>query len=234
MQWIMEWLDKYTKIYYKPRLMQWVYSLSNQCLYSQTKELGVIRITTFFYRCCTLVAIAQLVVTAPKHIPDSWCQKIEDKLTSFLQTYTPEELHEYEVEHNCIYDTLMPYVRSLYTPIGGTGDGSTSVSQQLHSKCLNVILFFLQSTLMRKLHCDVLARERLIEFVTMLPWHVPMQSQEVSLKVVHELHVHVSLQPPSLVNLSKAQLAYAHGLGLDKLMKTMSIGEIANSVYKST
>lgn len=74
--------------------------------------------------------------------------------------------------------------------------------------------------------------EGLLDYTVSLPWIFPhhWQEREDATRLVRFLSQHMQLQPPSLINLTKARLASMH-FGLEKVLKTGSVHELLAEVY---
>ena len=74
--------------------------------------------------------------------------------------------------------------------------------------------------------------EGLLDYTVALPWIYPKHWQEraEATRLVNFLSQHMQLQPPSLINLTKARLASMH-FGLEKVLKTGSVHDLLDEVY---
>lgn len=76
--------------------------------------------------------------------------------------------------------------------------------------------------------------EGLLDYVVSMPWIFPAhwKEREDAHSLVNFLSQHMQLQPPSLINLTKARLASMH-FGLERVLKTGSVHEMLLEVYSS-
>jgi len=127
----------------------------------------------------------------------------------------PVKIRQYE-ESSCImWGTFTHCVQCLYepshTPLVTLGTGSdrkhASMIDALQSKSQNILLLHLHSCLGRKDHVEVLLKEDLFDFVTLLPQFLPRHLQKQASLLVQELSKFRQIEPASLATLSMATLA---------------------------
>ena len=81
---------------------------------------------------------------------------------------------------------------------------------------------------------EIFVQEGLLDYTVSMPWIFPHNWPEraAAHRLVSFLGQHMQLQPPSLLNLTKARLASMH-FGLEKVLGTLSIHELLSEVYPS-
>lgn len=194
------------------------------------QDLNRERILLVALRCFSLVVLAQLILVSPHQIPRNFLGTIHTYMEKFLDSASIGDIVKYEEDQMCVWATLLPYLKLLYLPNApGTFPNDASLSQ-LQLLSLNTVLFFLHSKIVRGTHREVLLREGLLDFVSCMPWHVPVVSRDKAVALLRELGRHVRLEPPRLCNIAKAKLAKTH-FGLERVAKVTSVGEIFKSVY---
>ena len=108
---------------------------------------------------------------------------------------------------------------------------SAATINMLAVHCIETGVFSMQNVLHDEETRDVLVREGLVDYIICMPWNVPQESrvQRRARELVVFLSQHMQLQPPSLVNTTKARLASLH-FGLDKVLYTHSVHELLSGV----
>ena len=154
----------------------------------------------------------------------------------FLQTASCQAIMESETKLWFVWSTFLPYVKLLYLPDMEASRRERACSEtmrSLHTLSLCMILLGLQNMLGRDNHREVLVQEKLEDYVTCLPSHLPPgmlreQAREL-VRIVGSGGM--QLQPPRLVNLVKAKLAKLH-FGLEPVL-CRSVGELVNQLLFS-
>ena len=74
--------------------------------------------------------------------------------------------------------------------------------------------------------------EGLLDYTLSLPWMLPHDWEErtSALRLVSFLGQNMQLQPPTLINLTKAKLASMH-FGLERVLNTDSIHQLLSELY---
>ena len=176
-------------------------------------------------RCFSLVVLAQLILVSPQQIPRDFLRTIRKYMETFLNNASSGDILKYEEDQMCVWATLLPYLKLLYLPNAPRTFPNDTPLSELQLLSLNTVLFFLHSKIMRATHREVLLKEGLLEFVSCMPWHVPVESRDKARALVCELGSHFRLQPPKLCSIAKAKLAKAH-FGLEKVVKVSSVGDL--------
>ena len=98
--------------------------------------------------------------------------------------------------------------------------------------CVEMGVFSMQNVLYDEEIRDVLVREGLVDYIVCMPWNVPQESrlQQRARELVVFLSQHMQLQPPSLVNVTKARLASLH-FGLDRVLNTLSVHQLLSIAH---
>ena len=184
-------------------------------------------------RCFTLVLFAQLALASPNLLPSQFITVVLNHMNSFLSKTQPEVIKTYEQEHEYIWATLLPYVKLFYLPNECSKKEAGSYNQQmqeLRQTSERVILFFLHSKMSQEYCHEILANEGLVDYVTLMPWHVSSGSRSLAEGVISELSCHMKLQPPRLCSIVQAKLARMH-FGLECVVASDSPVELIRSVH---
>ena len=149
-------------------------------------------------------------------------------MSQFLETTTYEQIRDGEVKHWYVWQTFMPYVKLAFIPNSAEPPTKDLITLQMLS--LKLIIFGLQNMLGRSKHREVLLHERLLDYVVCMPWFVPesLKQQARDLVMMLASFPETNMQPPQLLNISKASLAKGH-LGLENVVE-LSAGEIATKM----
>ena len=168
-------------------------------------------------------------------------------ISDFLNEATPNEIRDHEVKNGYKWSTVIPLVKVVYYPrqnrkfsmevhrddvnttdTQANSDGTATLDlNKLAVDCIETGVFSMQNVLHDEDIRDVLVREGLTDYITCMPWNVPSDSrvQQRAKELVVFLSQLVQLQPPSLVNVTKARLASLH-FGLDRVLNTHSVHEL--------
>ena len=185
----------------------------------------------FLCRYFTQLFMAQLVLVSPDLIPPFLLEKIQCHMQELLDTANPLELMRFEETCRFSWSIFSPYVKLLYIPNTPAVMGSTSTTMiKLQSLSIQVAIFCLTSNLSRPSHQEIMAEERLLDYVICMPWHVPEEVKTKADEVVRALAAHKPLQPPSLSSIAKAKLAKMH-FGLERIMRMQSIHDLFIELY---
>ena len=138
----------------------------------------------------------------------------------------PVEMRTYESD-NVYWYSFLDWVQYLYIPSTQTPTLWTNslVIDELRLLSTDVLLHYLQNTLGRREHVEIVLEENLLDYVIALPWIVPRHFEERVKCVVRELAKIQQIQPPSLSSLAKARLAKSTW-GLKKIMEMNSLREL--------
>ena len=199
------------------------------------------------YRYFSCVFYCQLLTSSPKLFTLKQKLTIAQFMSDFLNEATPKEIRDHEVKNGYKWSTVTPFVKVAYYPhlnkelsMDVHKDTNTTDTQtdddlvklnMLSIHCKEMGVFSMQNVLHDEDIRDVLVREGLLDYIICMPWNVPQESR-VKLRakeLVVYLSQHMQLQPPSLVNVTKARLASLH-FGLDRVMNTFSVHELLSGV----
>ena len=100
--------------------------------------------------------------------------------------------------------------------------------------CIQCGIFSLSNVLQCQITREIFVQEGLMDYMVSVPWFYPSQWQERenAQQLVTFLGQKLQLQPPSLLNLTKAHLA-ATCFGLDKVLRIESLHEFLSEMYTS-
>ena len=178
---------------------------------------------------------AQLALASPHLLLSQFIDSVLDLMNRFLSETRPEVIRIYEQEQECVWATLLPYVKLFYIPHplqNLEAVVSDRKIQKLQCSSERMVLFFLHSKMSRQYSCEILVKEGLVDYVTALPWHVSVESKESAESVVSELGCHMKLEPPRLCSIVQAKLAKMH-FGLERVVASDSPVGLIRSVYQN-
>ena len=129
---------------------------------------------------------------------------------------------QYQEEEGYSFLTFQPVINVLYRP-------TYSIQPELQTICQELIVV---SLITGKNSHDVLIKEDLLDYVTCLPWHTSglVQERAKELVTMIPLTTDVNIQPPSLLNMTKATVAKYY-CGLDKVLE-LSVPELVWQLLK--
>ena len=177
------------------------------------------------------MVFAQLTLESPNLVPSQFIDTVLILMNKFLSETQPDIIRIYEQEQECVWATLLPYIKLFYLPHLQI-PGSDQQIQELQRSSERMVLFFLHSKMNRQYSCDILIKEGLVDYVTALPWHVSVESKASAESVVSELGAHMRLQPPRLCSTVQAKLAKMH-FGLERVVASDSPVDLIRSVYQN-
>ena len=164
-------------------------------------------------------------------VPYHHVDVILSHMTQFLTENQPDVIRTYEEEQDCVWATLLPYIKLFYLP--QCPDLKMVPSQQeLRQASERIILFFLHSKMSRQYSCDILIKEGLVDYITVLPWHVSEESRDRAGALVSELSGHMRLQPPKLCSIVQAKLAKMY-FGLEEVVASDSPVDFIRNIHQS-
>ena len=162
-------------------------------------------------------------------MPSQFIDTVLSQMNKFLSETRPDVIRIYEQEQECVWATLLPYVKLFYLP---PHLGMDQQMRDLRCSSERMVLFFLHSKMNRQYSCDILIKEGLVDYVTALPWHVSVESRASAESVVLELGGHMTLQPPRLCSIVQAKLAKMH-FGLERVIASDSPVDLIRSLYQN-
>ena len=129
---------------------------------------------------------------------------------------------QYQEDAGHSFLTFQPVIHVLYRP-------TYNIQPELQTICQELIVV---SLLTGKNNHDVLIKEDLLDYVTCLPWHTSgsVQQRAKELVTMIPLTTDVNIQPPSLLNMTKATVAKYY-CGLDKVLE-LSVPELVWELLK--
>lgn len=175
---------------------------------------------------------AQIALTSPDLLPSQFIHMVLDNMNKFLSETQPEVIKTYEQEQDCLWATLLPYIKLFYVAESSQNSQDKPFCEEmeeLRRTSEKMILFFLHSKMSRKYCLVILIKEGLVDYVTALPWHVSVKSRLLAETVVSELSYHMKLQPPSLCSIVQAKLARMH-FGLERVVTCDSPVDLIRSI----
>ncbi len=187
------------------------------------------------FRCYAGVAIAQMILGSShllSMLPISTLQSVK-KLLRRVCELNPEDIRQYELKRKLYWETFVACVQYLYEPsivipnIDSSDDSSDDATffNELLQDSIEVLLIYLQSSLGRLIHVNIVNSEGLIDYVTALPWSIPKCFERKVYAVIREVAKEQVIQPPSLASIAKAKLA-KNKFGLRKIMDVHSTSEL--------
>ena len=163
-------------------------------------------------------------------------------LILFLETADHRSFPHRDSEKAKCWRTLEPFVRLALFPYRNTTCTNTTyfaeenrAMKDLQLRCIELGVFALQVATYSDVNKQLLIEEGLMDYVLCLPWSVPKESkaEERAIELVSCLRRKMQLQPPTLVNLTKARLASMF-FGLEKVRTTGSFRHLVAEAYPQT
>lgn len=182
-----------------------------------------------FIRCYVAASLAIMIIPSSHELSDENVQRnVCTLMETVLSSLTPSMLEKYEDQEGLMWCSLRPYIRLFYQPTLYT-HLLDPVRRSLHILSVKIILRMLHGTFLRKVHCNLVYKEGMQDYVIALPWVVPANVSQAASDLVSDFASQHPLQPPTLVNIVKGRLASWH-LGLDSVVDT-SVRDIVTSLY---
>lgn len=208
------------------------------------------------YRYFGNLLFAQILTSSLKLVPKKLLPKICFFMENFLTQADPKALHSHEAANGYIWSTVRPHINLIYFPISahkhssavnidikevdeitikaplqrGVGQLMDEVTKEnIYLQCIEMGVVSLQNMVQGEAVQQVLRDEGLVDFVVCMPWVLPpsTRAQHRARALVSELARSMKLQPPSLVNITRAKLA-ATKFGLDRILEAKSLQELVN------
>ena len=152
------------------------------------------------------------------------------KLMESVCEWNPADISAYEVKEGLVWATFLPYITFLYHPVVSPlsiieDTEGPELVKRLQRLSTEILLRALQNAFVQELHVSILMKEAMLDYVTALPWHVPVTCQAHARAVLKEVSKFVQIRPPSLCSLAKAKLAKTT-TGLKKVMDMKSVSDL--------
>ena len=146
-----------------------------------------------------------------------------------------EDIRRYETESELIWNSF-EYIYFFYEPdfskLQLKMDRKFELIQHVYKLSVDVLLLCLLSAVGSKQNANVILSGSLEQYIVMLPWNVPSESQEQAVCVVREFTGNCTIQPPSLSCIAKATVAKA-SVGLKSIVETESISHLIHKFDSS-
>ena len=157
-----------------------------------------------------------------RHISEPLLNKISIFMSSCLETVSYMMIHEKMHEKRYYWSTFIPFIQLLYFPeaYSSLQHDSTNwtLQQTLCNLCSKTGLMCAKYLCLADNADSVFEHEGLLDYLTCAPWVMPTRElRESAQELVLLARNKVSLQPPSLTGLIKAQLAAQH-CGLQRVL----------------
>ena len=160
-----------------------------------------------------------LVLESPNCFSQQQLQAVGACISEFMNTANADEIREAEKEEWYIWATFLPYIKLFYLP-----DVPSLLpdkeQQKIQEDSQLTIFVALENMLGCEHHREVLKHENLLDYITCLPWHtagVLHERVKGLVKMIQQVP-DVQLQPPSLLNMTKAVVARCY-CGLEKVLQ---------------
>lgn len=153
-------------------------------------------------------------------------------VSTFLENVTHDEVHEAEISTNYFWSTFKPFVKLTYFHYAKKARSNKLVEEypllrKLYLQSMRAGIFSLKNMCLSNNCKEVLEKEKLVDFITCLPWYAPVELKADAQSLVRMMHGVVPPEPPSLTNIVKAMLA-SNTLSLDTVMGASFITDIHN------
>ena len=171
--------------------------------------------------------LTQLVLESHCYLTDRLF-KINEFLTKFVDEAVVSKLADYEIKWGYLWATFLPYIKLIYQP--NTPCREPLLLSETQDMALQTTIIALHSMLDRSIHREVLVREGLVDYLTCMPWYTTGSAQQRSRALVRMVQQSpdVDLQPPSLLNMTKACVAKNY-CGLQTVVH-LSVPDIIQSI----
>ena len=148
----------------------------------------------------------KIVLVSPQLISKQELQ-IHNHLMRFLETAHHSLITQYETAMEYVWATFLPYIKLIYHP--NTPCREPLLLSETQDMALQTTIIALHSMLDRSIHREVLVREGLVDYLICMPWYTTGSAQQRSRALVRMVQQSpdVDLQPPSLLNMTKACVA---------------------------
>ena len=188
------------------------------------------------HRYFTIMFIAMLTTSSPALMVESYYHSFYNFLavlrfmSRFLQNVTHEEVHEAEISTNYFWSTFKPFVKLTYFHYAKKTTSNKLVEEypllrKLYLQSMRAGIFSLKNMCLSNNCKEVLEKEKLVDFITCLPWYTPAELKADAQSLVRMMHGVVPPEPPSLTNIIKAMLA-SNTISLDTVMEASFITDV--------
>ena len=180
----------------------------------------------------------QLIMLSPSCLSIALLKRIEQHMTAFLADVDEVALSNHEVTSGNFWSVFEPFVRLLYVP----NTPSNEMGSHLNGLLISRLQFSsIQSTILA-LHMivlssedghrslDIMRRENLLSYIIAAPSHVPPPLRTHATELVRSLGRYMPIEPPTLVDLAKANLA-KYQFGLEKMLHLQTPHELVDEYY---
>lgn len=183
---------------------------------------------------------SELLYASASNIPLVLKRKMHSAIHQFLKSADYTKIREHEKKNGYIWSTVTPIVKLVYLPRNDpswtfcTYKSSEDVNEEmreLEDLCIEAGVFSLQNMMLCDETSELLIAEHVLDFVVCMPWHLTKGTNahkracDLNTFLGHKMQI----QPPSLVNMTKAKLATMH-FGLEKVMNASSVHELVNEI----
>lgn len=166
---------------------------------------------------------------------------MDQYISAFITEVDPIALAKEEENSGNFWSVFEPFVRLLYvpdTPLPTSGPCSqrASLVSKLQLSSISSVLTALHTIILcsddghRSL--DVMQRENLLPYIITAPMHVPLTLKIQAIELVCCLGRFKTIEPPTLIDLAKANLA-KYQFGLERLLHLESPHELVHEYYSS-
>ena len=173
--------------------------------------------------------LAQVVLASPR-LTAGRVSEIHSFFSDFLKIAKPSEITSFEIKYSYLWATFLPYIKLIYQP--NTPCCEPLLLSETQDMALQTTIIALHSMLDRSIHREVLVREGLVDYLTCMPWYTTGSAQQRSRALVRMVQQSpdVDLQPPSLLNMTKACVAKNY-CGLQTVVQ-LSVPDIIQQICR--
>lgn len=181
----------------------------------------------------SVITLAELV-----SIHDFLCESCE--VIDSLKSLPRDVLHDYFGNwfgfasiRNLLAMAYYPYSNPEFSCVQPYySDQHKKMGRELEQQCIDVGLANLYIALICKCQQQMVIKEGMLDYVTCLPWCLPQGSRahQQACELVSYLREDAQLQPPSLLNIAKAKMAFMH-FGLKKMLDMRSLRDLHTSYH---
>lgn len=164
-----------------------------------------------------MVLLAHLIhsqwLTKQSEMPETLLSRIRNFMSNYLNNVSHTTINEKMQDKRYYWSTFIPFLHLIYLPQAHTHQESDLI-EELNNLCIRTGLVCMQYVCLAENANSVIEHEGLADFIHCAPWLMPSPTLRSSAcDMVQLARDKIAIQPPSLMNMIKAQhAAYCCGL----------------------
>ena len=162
-------------------------------------------------------------------LPEPLISSITKFMSRYIHNTTHIVIHQGMQEKRYYWSTFTPFLTLCYSP--SVHDNSKrTVPRELLELCVKAGLLSMKCMCIAENAEEITEHEGLADFITCVSWCMPNEEiKSMSVELTHIAHQNLRLQPPSLTNIVKAQLA-SYSCGLEKALQYNAYSVVLEAV----